>query len=886
MRSPRDSSPPPSALALLGNHLPVEERDVILGDLTEVFADRVDAGRRFNRLWFWTQTIAFVLGFATAPLFRQASTAPPRRLFMGHLSTSIRQAGRRLAYEWRYALGVILILGVGIGPASAMLSVVETVLLKPLSYSDPDRLGLVRINLGQIQNHPGLSLGEVKDLRNTEGLFDAVETEARQSEVTLGAADQSRPASSVAITPGLLAMLGVSPFIGRTFSDDDVKPNTPPVVLLDYGFWQSQFGGDPNILGRHLPINGNPAEVLGVLPRGFTLVTGRAVPQPIDMYMPLRVTDFRNFWGYPTLVRLETGVTFAQVNQRLEGLAAALLKQYPANYSDARLQFLVQPLKDDMVKTTRPALRASIVGVLLLLGIALANATALIVARLKTRERDFAIRLAVGAGRTTLMGDVLVESLIISVCGAAVGAGLAAAATIAARQLVPHTVPRWDQIAISWNLVAYSAAFALAGLFASGLIPVWKVSRHLPWQALRMGGVQGGRADGAAARLLLVGAQIALTVVLAFAAVQLVRSSRRLSEVNLGFDPNVLTFRVPFDFRLYDTPEKSAALYERVRDRLRQIPGVESAGAVSHVPLSGSFLTDSWTADLTKQAGWDQAVANYYSVTPGYFGAMKIPFVQGRDFTDTEDQTAQHVIVVDDTLARAAFPGVRDVTGRVLRLGWGIPDSQIVGVVGHVRGIDIAREVRPQIYAPYGNFTFQPFIFTVRAPGDQRRLAEAAQAAVREMNTGRAVSGFTMLTDNVSAATSTLRSVTGLVAMLAASAGLLSAIGLYAVVAFLLHQRRRATAIRSALGASPAQLVRLHLKTSGAVLLVALPVGLALAAAVAPFFSALVFGVAERDVASLALAVVLAIVASLVGTYVPVRRAAATDPVIVLRGES
>ena len=886
MRDVRDLTPPPTALWLLSRRLPVTERDMILGDLIEVFADRIDAGRRFNRLWFWTQTIAFVLGFATAPLFHHASGSVPRRLLMGRLATSIRQAGRRLAYEWHYALGVILILGVGIGPASAMLSVVETVLLKPLSYSDPDRLGIVRINIGQLQNHPGLSLGEIQDLRKTDGLFDAVEAEARQSEVTLGAGDDLKPASSLGITPGLLTMLGVSPIFGRTFGDSDVQPNAPGVVLLDYGFWQSKFGGDPGVLGRQLQLNGSPAEVLGVLPQGFRLVTGRAVPQPIEIYMPLRVTDFRNFWGYPTLVRITSGVTIEQVNRQLEGLAAALVKQYPANYSDARLQFLVQPLKDDMVKTTRPALRAAIIGVLLLLGIALANATALIVARLKTRERDFAIRLAVGAGRATLMGDVLMESAIVTVCGAIFGAALAMAGTIAARQLVPHTVPRWDQIAISWNLVAYSAVFALAGLFLSGLIPVWKVSRHLPWQALRLDARQSGRADSALPRLLLVGAQIALTVVLAFAAVQLVRSSERLSAVNLGFDPNVLTFRVPFDFRTYNKPEKATALYERVRDRLRQIPGVESAAAISHLPLSGTVLTDSYTVDLAKQPGWDQSVANYYSVTPGYFAAMKIPFVQGRDFTDAEDLTAQHVIVIDETLARTAFPGVRDVTGRVMRLGWGIPDSQIVGVVGHVRGVDVTREVRPQIYAPFGNFTQASLIFTVRPIGDPRHLIDAAQAAVHEMNTGRAVSSFAMLTDNVSAATSTLRSVTGLVSMLAISAGLLSAIGLYAVIAFILHQRRRATAIRSALGASPAQLISLHLKTSAAVMLVALPIGVGLAAAIAPLFSALVFGVAERDVASLGLAAALAIVASVIGTYVPVRRAATTDPVIVLRGDN
>ena len=270
---------------------------------------------------------------------------------------------------------------------------------------------------------------------------------------------------------------------------------------------------------------------------------------------------------------------------------------------------------------------------------------------------------------------------------------------------------------------------------------------------------------------------------------------------------------MPFDFGRYKSPVEAADLFERTRDRLAELPGVQAVGAVSHLPLSGAILTDAYTPDLTKQAGWDQPTANYYATVPGYFAAMKIPFRQGRDFTDTEDRAAQHVVIVDETLARAAFPGVADVTGRILRLGWQIPDSRIVGVVGHVRGIEIMREVRPQIYAPIGLFGQIPN-FTVRASGDPTRLIGSIQAVIQDLDTGRAVGGFAMLTDNVAAATSTLRSITGLVALLAASATLLSAMGLYAVIAYLLHARRRATAIRSALGATPGQLMRLHMKTS------------------------------------------------------------------------
>lgn len=878
-------SPPRAAVRLLARRLPLDQRDMIVGDLTEVFLDRVEAGRRWNRLWFWLQALGFAMGFAMASA-RHLSAEPPRRLLMSRLATSCHQATRRLAYEWRYAAGVVLILGLGIGPAAAMLSIVQRVLLQPLDYASPDRLGLVRIDIGQVRNHPGLSLGEIQDLRKTDGLFDAVEGEGRMSQMSFGPPDALEPVSADTITPGLLSMLGVSPAVGHGFTEADAKSDSPQVVLLDHGFWQAHFGADRDIVGRRVLLNGRPATVAGVLPAGFTLVTGRAVPQPIDVYLPLQVTDFRNFWGYPTLVRLAPGASFGQVNEALQALATALAKKYPEAYSaDARLRFVVWPLKDDMLRATRPALNAAVAGVLLLLLIAFANATALIVARLKTRERDFAVRIAVGAGRATLVSDVLMESMVLAACGAVAGAGLAAGGIQAARLLIPHTVPRWDHIALGGNLIAMSAALAFAGLLLSGLIPAWAVSRRLPWQALRTGSVQGSRPERAASRLLLVGAQVALTVVLAFGAVQLVRSAGRLARVELGFTPDVLTFVAPLDRRKYRTAADEALLYEHLQNRLREIPGVEAAAASSHLPLSGSFLTDAWTADLTKEPGWDQALANYYAVTPGYFSALRIPVIQGRDFTDVENRTGQHVVVVDELLARAAFPGVRDVTGRVLRLGWGIPDSRIVGVVGHVRGIEIRGISRPQIYAPFGTFTWTPLNFTVRASGDPSRLAGAIRSAVAEMHTGRAVSDFAMLSDNVAVATSTLRAVTDLVMLLAISAGVLSAAGLYTVIVFILHQRRRATAIRSALGASPGQLVRLHLRTSGVVILAALPVGLALAAGVAPLFSTIIYGVRDRDPASLALAVGIAAAAGIVGIAVPVRRAASVDPVVVLRGE-
>jgi putative ABC transport system permease protein len=882
MTSRRSSAGPPAAAVwLLARLVPDDERDPIVGDLAEAFDDRVAAGRRFSRLWFWMQASSFLL-------MRLGARVPPdswRSHMALPLGVSVRQAVRRLAYEWRYAAGVVAILAVGIGPAAAMLSVVYKVLLEPLDYTAPERLALVRVQLGQIKNHPGLAMAEVADLRRLTDVFAAVESETRAADSSLGTPDQLESVTTISMTPGMLSMLGVVPAYGRQFDERDVAEGKVPPVLLDFGFWRRRFGGSPSVIGTNIIVDGRPAEIVGVLPERFTLTTGRAVPQPFDLYRPLRLNESRNFWGYPTIVRLRDGVALAQANARLEALGPTLVKAYPKEYSDARITFAAYPLLEDMGRDTRPALRAAVGGVMLLLLIAVANATALAIARLKTRDHDLAMRGALGAGRAALVLEVLVECAIVSVYGAIAGGILAATGVAAVRRIIPHTVPRWQQIAVSWDLLLYSALLALVGLVFLGLLPVGKASRGAPWQVLRGGSLQGGRAEGTRSRLVLVGSQIALTVVLAFGAVQLVRSAIRLSHVDLGFDPNVLTVRVPVNGRQFRNGVEVLQMYQRVRDRLAAVAGVTAAGAASHLPLSGTALVDSFTRDFSREPGWDHPVANYYAVMPGYFAAMRIPILQGRDITDLENTTQQHVVVIDETLARAAFPELKDVVGQRLNVGYQIGPATVVGVVGHARGVEVGRIVRPQLYAPMGVFFRSPLNFVIRSSGDPMALREQVRAAIQEAGPGGALSGFTLLTDNVTTATSTLRAVTSFVSTLAISGGVLSAVGLYIVIAFVMHQRRRSTAIRCALGAAPSQLVVHHLRTSAWVIAIGLPAGVGLAMAASPLLSALVYGVGERDVTSLALAGTVAIVAGLVGTYVPVRRAGRTDVVRALRGD-
>jgi len=887
--------PPAAAIRLLERCLPALEAEAIIGDLVQAFADRTEARRRWTRGWFWGQAVLFA-----------AASAMPQQAVAGHrlkgarmegFLRSVKQAGRRLRHDWRFATGVVLILAAGLGPAAALLSVVETVLLRPLDYAEPDRLAMVRIDLDQLLGHPGLSPAESTDLQQS-GLFEAVETETRMAEASLELPDRLVSLQRVSMTTGMLEMLGVRPVLGRGFTEADLPPLPAPQApapsaaapagppppqagLLDYDTWQAYFGGDEAALGRIVNVDGRATEVVGVLPRGFRLATGRGVPRRIDLYTPLRLREFRNAWQFPTLARLPEGRTFPEVQAGLDTLAANLKAQYPEFYPGA-LRFTIEPVLDDMVAATRPALRAALAAVLLLLAIAFANATALVVARLRTRRLDMAIQQALGAGRASLALQVAMESVWLGLAATVAGSLLAAGTVAIIRDLVPRTVPRWDQIDIGWSLLLYAGGLAFAGLLCSGLALVWRVSRASVLEALRAGSVQGGRAEGAGSRLLLAGAQVALTVVLAFGCVQLARSAANLRQVDLGFDPQVLTLRVPYDRQAFQGPVERAQLYQRIRDRVAQVPGVASVGVVTHAPLSGSTMMDGYEADLSVEPSFAQ-MANYQGVTPGYFDAVRIPILQGRDFTDVEDAQQQPVIVVDETLVRRLFPGETDVIGRTLRLGWGLDNSRIIGVVGHARTIEVGRAVRPQIYTGVGNLFQTAGIVTVRGAGDVLALRPAIEAAIREVGRGRAIGEVAMLTENVTAAMSTLVAVTGLVTLLAIIAGLLSAVGLYIVIAFIVHEQRRSAAIRSALGATSTQVTLSYVRTGGRVMAAALCLGLVLSLGVGTQVTDLLYGVAARDPLSLTVAAVASAAVSALALLLPALRASRANIVTILR---
>ncbi|MFG1690586.1 ABC transporter permease [Gemmatimonadota bacterium] len=810
--------------------------------------------------------------------------------------TRSRHTFRRLARDWRYSLGIMVILAMGIGPATVGLSVRENVLLRPLGHREPDRLGVVRIDFGELQNHPGLDQDELLDLRDVEGAFQAVEW-AIFDRGYLGVGEETVSVAVASTSPGLLHTLGVIPSLGRFFPEDDPRADG---VILSHALWQSHFGGDPDVIGRTVPVWGRPEEIIGVLPPdfNFTLGAGSYAPSRIDIWTVVPAVRSNpgtgGYWGWNALVRLEDRVSFAQANQVLEVFARDQVERYPHIYAGSPLRYTVSPLLADLVREIRPAIRAALTGVLLLLLTAVVNAAALLVLASKKRERELAIRSAIGAGRGTLIADGLREGLILGVAGIALGWLLANWGIMGVRTFIPHAVPRWETITFGWEPAAVVAGVTLLGLLLAGALSAWKGGAATPWKGLA-GTVGEERGGGGRGQSILVGGQVAMAVVLLFGAVQLARSARSLAATDLGFRPeNVMAFQVVLTWRGFTAADRpwENQRYQVVRDRMREVPGVRSVGAISSVPLTGRGTVNTFASgEADTAATREDRVASYYAVLPGYFESVGTPLLRGRDFTDAENVQEEAVAIVDETLAALVFPG-EDPIGKTIRIDVPggsrrphLPDPRIVGVVRHARVIDPTRELRPQIYLPYGFWRWAPLYMTVRAEGDPTSLTPEFREIVRELGRGHPVSSVQLLTDNLATETATLRSVTILVVVVALSASVLCAFGLFAVASYVVVRQRRAIAIRGALGASPTELLREQIRGRSTVLAVAVPIGVLLSLAGARVLESLVYGVEVWDPMSLAAAAVLGVVMGLLGTYLPARRAAKTDPVTSLQLE-
>jgi putative ABC transport system permease protein len=828
---------------------------------------------------------------------------------MQTLWQDVRHAFRMLAKAPAFTAVAILTLALGIGANTAIFSVVDAVLLRPLAYKDSTSL----VNIWGEFKRDGIPQNWISEPE----YWDLLERTDSFSQIAAyspsGSANLTRPGarpvhvSAVGATAGVLPLVGVSPMLGRNFNAEEDQPGHSHVVLLSYALWKNEFGGDPNIAGKTIQLDGETYSVAGVLPNHFSLAGMR------DLWVPLALDRVkpgnRGSHGLHVIARLKPGVSPVQASTRLSRLAGDLRLAYPAFYGSGPDSFdlYLVPVKQQLVSKVRPALLVLLGAVAFVLLIACTNVANLLLAHASSREHELAIRASLGASRGRLMRQLLTESLILALGGGTLGLLLAYWGVNALRGLIPANTPRMEEISLDTSVLAFTFGVALfAGLFF-GLAPALHVARTDLREVLNKAG-RANSAAGASRKLrgALVVSELAISVLLLVGAGLLIHSFSRLLEVSPGFQTeHLLTMRLSLPEKLYADGQPVQLFYSQLISRLSAVPGVLSVGAVSEMPLTDSYSSgsvyfkDTPIPDLQRASGLNNLPymeIDQRAATPGYFRAMQIPLVRGRLLTEADNASFPLVAVVDTDFALRFWPQ-GDAIGQQIAID-AIPDSKpamprwrtIVGVVRHVKHYGLDVEGREQIYFPhaqplYGNYAPREMTLAVHTSTDPASVSNVIREQVQAIDKDLPFYNMATMEQLISDSVAQPRLNLSLISVFAALALLLAAVGVYGVMAYAVTQRTQEFGIRMALGASRSDVLRQVLLDGGRLAAVGLALGLGAALVLTRLMASLLYGVAPSDpVALVAAAIVLAMVA-LAACYLPARRATRVDPMVALRYE-
>ena len=808
-------------------------------------------------------------------------------------SKDLRFAWRMLARKPGFTAIAILTLALGIGANTAIFSVLDAVLLKPLPYPDPSRIVTVwgrfrGIGIPGDQNY--ISAPEFNDLRSLPQSFSAIAA-IDETSFNLGASGRPERVSGAPVSPGFFDVFGVQPFIGRGFREEEAQPGRAPVVVMGYSLWKQSFAGDPGIVGRSIIVNGMPTTVLGVMPQGFNF------PDDSQMWSPLVLTaealgpNNRGSHQYEVIARVKPSLSLEQARGDMQRVSAAIIGQNPQyHYKEVDFAVLLVPLLDQTVgsevKTSLWVLMSAVGFVLLIVCVNLAS---LLLARASSRERETAIRMALGAGAWRLVRQFLTESVLLSFLGGAIGLALTPLVLRALVDLSSTALPRAVATAVNWQMLAFSMCLSIGAGLLFGLLPAFRAARGVQYETLKEGD-RGNTSGPQSSRSLrvLVAAEAAISLVLLVGAGLLLRSFVNLLHVDPGFrSDNVLTVRVALSPR-YPTADLIRPFYREVMSRVRALPGVEAAGAVSFLPLSGEGSSGTTTMD-TQEVPADKVSSeiDWRIAAPGYFEAMRIPLVAGRYFDEHDSETAAPVAIVDESLAQTYWPHESAIGKRLHRGGMGSssPWMTIVGVVKHVRYRTLEAESRSELYWVAAQRPTQNMSITVRSTLAAGALAAEVRDAVLAVDPMQPVFNIRTMDQLVAESMSRRRLALILIAAFAGLAMLLAAIGIYGTTSYAVSQRYSEMGVRVAIGASPGQILRLVLAQGMSFTLVGLGVGLAAAFLLSRLIQTMLFSVKSSDpLTFLGAAVVLAAIAFL-ACVIPARRAMRVDPLIALRYE-
>ena len=778
---------------------------------------------------------------------------------------------------------VVLTLALGIGANTAIFSVVNAVLLRPLPYRNAERLVWVSGNVRGGTNRASVSPPDYVDYRAQNTVFEefAASTSVPFPVNLTGAGEPERLTGS-RVTANYFRAFGVEPALGRGFGADEERAGPTPVAVLSDGLWLRRFGGDPSVVGKTLTLDGKAVTVVGIAPPEFQYPAGAELWLPLDFddpEMKIRAAHFLRPIGL-----LKNGVTIEQAKAETDLIARRLEEQYPE--TNERWSLNLVPLEEQVVGGVRTSLWVLLGAVGFVLLIACANVSNLMLARAAARRRELALRTALGASRWRVARQQLVESVLLSLAGGALGLLLAVWGVDVLAALGAGDIPRSREIGVDGRVLAFTAALSVLTGLAFGLLPALRASRPDLNEVLKDAGRGTSGPGRGRVRSALVVSEIALSLVLLIGAGLLVKSFVGLLSVNPGFDPaSVLTLRINLARARYPKPEQAEAFFGDLQRRVAGLPGVEAAGMVSELPLSGQ-PNDMYfyVAGRPPQTADQKVTADYRRVNQDYFRAMRIPVLRGRDFTEQEVTGNAQVVVINETLARNFFPD-EDPLGRRLVIDFGNQEEfEVVGVVGDVRHRALDGEVYQMMYVPTLRIGGTNLVVRTSS-ADPLALATAVRGEVAAVDKDQPVSGVRTLEEVVAGSVAQQRFRTLLLAVFAGVALLLAGVGIYGVIAYSVTHRTHEIGIRMALGAGAADILKMVVGQGMALALAGIAVGLLAALALTRVLSSLLFGVTATDALTFATVSLLIAAVALLACLLPARRATKVDPMIALRYE-
>jgi putative ABC transport system permease protein len=808
---------------------------------------------------------------------------------MNGLLPDLRYALRQLRKSPAFTTAVVTTLALGIGANTAIFSVVNGILIRDLPYKEADRL-LLLWSVGRNGNQRDqLSFTDIDDYRLQNHVFENIAGFGDWSATFIGSGDPAR-IPGMQVTDGYFALLRAKPMLGRDFLPEEQIEGKDQVVILSNGLWLRRFAGDRQIVGKQINLSGKPYTIVGVMPKQFPILPATLVAGPAQFYRPAaekRDDKERLSRHLRAIARLKPGVAIQEAQSDLELINHGLAKQFPDEYCTTGIRVI--KLQDDIAGGLRPALLVLLGAIGFLLLIACANVSNLLLSRAIQRHRDVAIRSALGASRARLVQQVLCESVLLAWCGGVLGVLLANWATRIIIAIGAKVIPQLVGVAIDARVLAFTATLSLLTGLLFGLVPALRVSGLTLNETLREGGRSTGTAHEGFRKALAV-SEIALAFVLLAGAGLLIRSFSKLHAVDPGFrSDHLLTMDIGLPAAKYPPGTlKPLGFYRELLTRINSVPGVQSVGAVSVLPLGGNFDTAGTEPEGFAHGPGETPYPERYIVTQGYFPAMGIRLERGRLFSEGDDESASLVVLVSETAARRWWPN-QDPVGRHIKVpGFDAgpqPWRTVVGVVGDVKQSGLDAPYTMQIYLPHAQYRNGYLTLVVRTKSDPMNLAAAIRSQVKRLDPEQAISNISTMDQVLSDSVASQRFSAALLGALAGLGLLLATIGVYGVLSYGVSQRTREIGIRIALGAAGRDVLSLVIGQGLKPLLMGTAVGIVAALLLARSMSALLFGIDSYDAATFAGSGILLAAVAVFACYIPARRAAKVDPMVALRYE-